>query len=356
MDGQCSAGSAPWCCQPCHQPVVWKNNVELPLEHSPQHPTWQAPSAPCARLPAALHFRGAPRTGQQWSEAPPGSWCIPTFSTGRCGQAGQGASTHLPTVADPPWQRRRRVPAQPGQAAAPALPAPGLWQPRGLFCQGERAPGLLGAGGWWLSRQLPSQGFPGWPGLRRGGRAAEGCVCGAGRREPWVSRSDSPRDGSQCWEPACSQPRDWVMGWVSVCHHQGWALVGVGLEFRPCACAQQCLLAPVPMFAAARGDESPCPRDWCDPPATSADPPVDTECVRAFREGGESAELSTMSPASTSHQPASASWALPRAISTQQGGDGVGPTAGSPRGPARGHPWVPSWVGVWVGRVKPLTV
>lgn len=39
MDGQCSAGSAPWCCQPCHQPVVWKNNVELPLEHSPQHPT-----------------------------------------------------------------------------------------------------------------------------------------------------------------------------------------------------------------------------------------------------------------------------------------------------------------------------
>lgn len=178
-----------------------------------------------------------------------GASYIPTFSIGWCGQGGQGASTHLPTMADPPWQRHRHVPAQPWQAAAPALPAPGLRQPAGL-CQGEGAPGLVRAGGRWLSGQLPSQGFPGWPGLgaglRPGGWAAEGCVCGAGRMELWAPRSDSPRSSSWCWKPACSQPRDWAMGWVSICRHQGWAPMGVGHPPEG-GILPTCLCPPVPV-------------------------------------------------------------------------------------------------------------
>lgn len=135
VDGQCSAAGPPWRCQPCHQPGVCVGKGEVPLEDSPPHPPWQAPSAPSTHrglgslLPSIPR---APRTGQQWNEAPMGTSCIPTFSIGRCGQGGQGASTHLPTMADPPWQCHRHVPAQPWQAAAPALPAPGLRQPAGL--------------------------------------------------------------------------------------------------------------------------------------------------------------------------------------------------------------------------------
>lgn len=76
---------------------------------------------------------------------------------------------------------------------------------------------------------------------------------------------------------------------------------------------------------------------------------MDTECVRAFREGGESAELSTMSPASTSHQSTSASQGLPRATSIQRGwGCGVTrkwePTRARPVGAG------------WAGRMLSLTI
>ena len=118
---------------------------------------------------------------------------------------------------------------------------------------------------------------------------------------------------------------------------------GILLRVGPClgAYVHQSLLAHVPMqccLVLAEGTEPSALGAGVTPPAPTSDPPVDTECVRAFREGGESAELSTMSPASTSHRPASVSWGLPHAASTQQEGDVVGPTAGSPRGPARAHP------------------
>lgn len=222
----------------------WSIAHSTPLGRPHHHPAPTVCLAPCC--PPSPR---APRTGQQWNEAPMGASYIPTFSIGWCGQGGQGASTHLPTMADPPWQRHRHVPAQPWQAAAPALPAPGLRQPAGL-CQGEGAPGLVRAGGRWLSGQLPSQGFPGWPGLgaglRPGGWAAEGCVCGAGRMELWAPRSDSPRSSSWCWKPACSQPRDWAMGWVSICRHQGWAPMGVGHPPEG-GILPTCLCPPVPV-------------------------------------------------------------------------------------------------------------
>lgn len=121
---------------------------------------------------------------------------------------------------------------------------------------------------------------------------------------------------------------------------RGWNSAHMPVPTSPCWLQSQCLVI---------GDKALCPKGWCDPPAPTADPPVDTECVRAFKDGGESAELSTMSPASTSISELGSA----HCHQLPTGGKFSGTHSWESKGVC---PWQPMGAQLGGGQVQPLTI
>ena len=265
-----------------------------------------AASAGCLEKAVRRCRRGGGPAAPQPPGSPPSApsaGCLGPFPRGSRNRlaVGQGtpsvARASLPSVSggvgrgllaptSPPWLTLR------GSAAGTLLPGRGR-----LLLQPSRPPGSgspLGSGrmkehrGWSelvpcgsAGSSLPRAFQAGWSsaglalgsitvaGLRKGasaGKAGQSCGC------PAVTATG---DVSWCWEPACSHPGDWVRGWVSICHHQGWAPMGAGHPPEG-GTLPGCLCPPVSvgscphavLLGASRGDRVLCPGGWCDPPST----------------------------------------------------------------------------------------